>query len=135
MYDLSWIMTTVGISSTLDLALVRRLAVLKIWVDAYGVHGGNSFWKQGHESCPFEPKIWLRTRNITDINADDIGALAGSAPAFDELSKTIAKTFEFLVDLSEEEMVISHVRGKDRPLALKMLRDLPNGRLRDIGLY
>ena len=42
MYDLSWIMTTAKIASTLDFDLIRRLAVLKIWVDAFGVHGGNS---------------------------------------------------------------------------------------------
>jgi predicted nucleotidyltransferase component of viral defense system len=65
MYDLSWIMTTNALTLALDTQLIRRLAVLKIWVDANGVHGGNSFWKQGHESRPFNPEKWLQKRNVT----------------------------------------------------------------------
>ena len=85
MYDLSWIMKTTAISSMLDMGLVIRLAVLKIWVDANGVHGGKSFWKQSHERYPFDPEKWLRERNISDFDADDIGALAVPVPSFDEL--------------------------------------------------
>jgi len=135
MYDLSWIMKTTTISSMLDLGLVRRLAVLKIWVDANGVHGGNSFWKQAHNGYPFDPEKWLRARNISDFDADDIGALAVPVPAFDELSITISRSFSFLLDLNEDELTIANARGQDRPLVLQSLRNLPGGRLMDVDLY
>jgi len=135
MFDLSWIMTTAFISSALDIEIIRKLAVLKIWVDANGVHGGNAFWKQGHERYPFDPEKWLRKRNIADFDTADIGALAVQAPSFDELSKTISKSFSFLRNLSEEESIIANARGKDRPLVLQVLRNLPGGRLKDVGLY
>ncbi|MCL1805222.1 MAG: nucleotidyl transferase AbiEii/AbiGii toxin family protein [Clostridiales bacterium] len=135
MYDLSWIMTTTAVSSMLDRELIKRLTVLKIWVDANGVHGGNSFWKQSHERHSFDPEKWLRKRNVADFDTSDIGALAVPAPAFDELSNTISKEFSFLVDLSEDELTIAKSSGHDRPLVLKLLRELPNGKLKDIGLY
>ena len=48
---------------------------------------------------------------------------------------TISKTYAFLLDLDENEKILANIRGVDRPLALKMLRTLPDGRLEDIGLY
>jgi len=135
MYDLSWVMSTTKISSKLDIKLIRKLAVLKIWVDANGVHGGNSFWKQSYESYPFNPERWLRKRDSSDFDADDIGTLAAPAPTFDELSKTISEAYAFLLDLSEEELIIAVARGQDRSLVLQELRCLPGGRLVDIGLY
>ena len=135
MYDLSWIMTTSAISQALDTCLIRRLTVLKIWVDANGVHGGNSFWKQGHESRPFDPERWLQKRNAADFDTNDIGALAVPSPSFEELSATISQTYAFLLDLDENEKMLANIHGGDRPLALKMLRTLPGGRLESICLY
>ena len=135
MYDLNWIMTTAAISSMLDLEILKKLVVLKIWVDANGVHGGNAYWKQGQECYHFDPEKWLRKRNVTDFDTADIGAIAIPPPAFDELSRTISHSFRFLLDLNEEESIIANARGQDRPLVLQALRDLPGGRLKDAGLY
>lgn len=55
MYDLHWAMTNTPITGKLDHALVRRLAILKIWVDANGLHAGDTFWKPGHEGPAFNP--------------------------------------------------------------------------------
>lgn len=56
MYDLRWVMDNAGVTGRLDLPLLRRRAVLKIWVDANGAHAGGSYWKPGHEGPPFEPE-------------------------------------------------------------------------------
>ena len=135
MFDLSWIMTTNAIFSALDIELIKKLAVLKIWVDANGLHGGGAFWKQSHEWYPFDPEKWLRKRNIAEFDTVDIGALAVPAPSFDELSKNISKSFSFLLNLNEDELIIANTKGKDRRLVLQMLRNLPDGRLKDVGLY
>jgi len=135
MYDLSWIMTTSAIARTLDTCLIRRLAVLKTWVDANGVHGGNAFWKHGHEIRPFDPETWLRKRSAEEYNTNDIGALNVPSPSFEELSATVSKTYAFMLDLDENEKILANTNGGDRPLALKMLRALPDRRLMNIGLY
>lgn len=80
MYDLHWVMTNTGITGPLDLALLRRLAVLKIWVDANGLHAGSTFWKPGHEGPAFEPNRWLRDRGTDESDEEDIGALASPPP-------------------------------------------------------
>jgi len=104
-------------------------------VDKNGVHGGNSFWKQSHESYAFDPEKWMRKRSVSDFDADDIGALAMQPPTFDEITKTISEGYTFLFDMSEEELIIAAARGQDRSLVLQELRNLPGGRLMDIGLY
>ncbi|MDR2372743.1 MAG: nucleotidyl transferase AbiEii/AbiGii toxin family protein, partial [Bifidobacteriaceae bacterium] len=60
LYDLRWVALNPDRTGTLDWALVRRLATLKIWADANGVHGGRAFWKPGHEGPAFDPARWLR---------------------------------------------------------------------------
>jgi len=41
MYDLAWVARNQGNLGGLDFNLIRRLAVLKIWVDARGLGGAN----------------------------------------------------------------------------------------------
>lgn len=45
MYDLAWLANHRREIGGLDTALIRRLAVLKIWVDTNGVSGANAHWK------------------------------------------------------------------------------------------
>ena len=135
MYDLRWVMTTPAVSRSLDLALIRRLAVLKIWVDANGAHAGNTWWKPGHEGPSFEPDRWLRDRSHGEFDEEDIGALAVPVPTATELSEALRSHFGFLADLDPEELVLAHAREQDRPLALRLLAALPEARLADVGLY
>jgi len=128
-------MKTRSIANDLYINLIKRLAVLKIWVDANGVHGGNSYWKQGHESYPFDPSRWLRKRDIDEYDINDIGALAIPSPSFDEVSTVITNAFSFMLALEEDEKILTKNIESNRPLALQMLRPLPGGRLLDIGLY
>ena len=62
-YDLVWLWWHYRDGGGLDTSLVRRLSVLKIWVDAYGLSGpGSLAWKPGHEAFAFDPATWLRAR-------------------------------------------------------------------------
>ena len=71
LYDLNWIMENRSVADTLDKALLRRLVVLKIWVDSFGMHCGNVFWKPAHDPSVFDPQKWLYDRNPNDIAAED----------------------------------------------------------------
>lgn len=135
MYDLRWVMTNSPRTGRLDLALVRRLAVLKIWVDANGVHAAGTFWKPGHEGPAFDPDYWLRERTGDEFDPEDIGALAVPVPSVAEMSDALQAHFGFLADLTEDERVVAQAREQDRPLALRLLAELPGGRLKDVGLY
>jgi len=135
LYDLRWIMTNTSVSSHLDLAFIRRLAVLKVWCDSHGVSADGAHWKPGHEAFPFDPERWLRDRSKEDVDIEDIGALAIPAPTVKELSKAVSTQFKFLNDLTDEERIVAQIRGQDRALVLKMLAELPGGRLTGIRLY
>lgn len=135
MYDLAWIATNAGVTGELDKALIRHLAVLKIWVDANGFHASNTWWKPGHESFPFDPAEWLRGRGKKSFDTEDIGALATSVPTARELSETVNKFYGFLLDLNDEERQLAKIKEQDRPIALKLLSELPDCRLRKIKLY
>jgi len=135
MYDLRWAMTNTPVTGKLDHVLVRRLAILKIWVDANGFHAGDTFWKPGHEGPAFSPEKWLRDRSAGEFDEQDIGALAVPVPTAAELSDALRAHFRFLADLDTDERLLAQAREQDRPLALRALAALPGGRLADSGLY
>jgi hypothetical protein len=51
------------------------------------------------------------------------------------LSTTVRGHFAFLAELDDDERQIAKSRERDRPLALRLLADLPGDRLDRIGLY
>jgi predicted nucleotidyltransferase component of viral defense system len=102
MYDLRWVMSNTRTTGQLDLDLVRRLAVLKMWVDANGVRVADTHWKPGHEGPPFDPERWLRDRSENEFDREDIGALALPIPTVAELSEALQTHFGFLRELGEE---------------------------------
>jgi hypothetical protein len=135
MYDFAWIALHVRNLGNLDKRLLRRLAVLKIWVDANGATAGKTRWKQGHEPRHFDPGLWLRDRDSSEFDLEDIGALAVPTPRADDLTKTVKAYYGFLADLDDEERQLAASREQDRHLALRLLGSLPGGRLTDVGLY
>jgi predicted nucleotidyltransferase component of viral defense system len=135
MYDLRWVMSNAAITGPLDLALIRRLAVLKIWVDANGMHVGHTWWKPGHEGPAFDPARWLRDRSTGEFDEEDIGALAVPTPTVAELSDALRTHFRFLSELDENERILAKAREQDRPLALRAVATRPSSRIADASLY
>lgn len=135
MYDLRWVMMNRDAVGELDLPLIRRLAVLKIRVDANGLHSGATFWKPGHEGHPFDVERWLRDRTGSEFDPEGVGALAVPIPTVSDLSESLRTHFAFLADLDEDERQLALAREQDRPLALSLLAKLPGRRLDGVGLY
>ena len=135
MYDLAWIAKTPTIFRTLDTTLIRRLAVLKIWVDTNGIHTGTMSWNPGHEGSVFDTMHWLRERDKSEFDLEDIGALAVPMPTVKDLSCVVRTSFAFLDELDEEERMLAQSDERDRSLAIRLLKNLPGNRLKDIGLY
>lgn len=134
MYDLNWIMENKPLADTLDKNLLRKLVVLKIWVDSYGMHYGNIFYRPAHEPSVFDPDRWLNGRNEKNINEEDIGTLAVPAPSARQMIDGLKENYQFLMDLNDTEKVIALSSQKDRSLVIHELSELPDGRLIG-GLY
>ena len=134
MYDLNWIMENKPLADTLDKDLLRRLVVLKIWVDSYGMHCGNIFYRPAHEPSVFDPDRWLNGRNEKNINEEDIGTLAVPAPTARQMIDGLKENYQFLMDLNDTEKAIAISSQKDRSLVIHELSELPDGRLTG-GLY
>ncbi|MCL2654341.1 MAG: nucleotidyl transferase AbiEii/AbiGii toxin family protein [Coriobacteriia bacterium] len=135
LYDLCWIMSNPGTIGSLDKPLIRRLALLKIWVDTNGVHAGTTYWQPGHKGLAFDPEVWLRDRSKEGFDIDDIGALTAPSPTASELSDGVRTHFAFLAELDDDEGIVAHVNERDRALVLRMLSELPGGRLIKAALY
>ena len=134
LYDLNWLLETNSIATTIDKILLKRLVVLKIWVDSYGMHYGNIFWRPAHSPSVFDPERWLNDRNPKDVDTEDIGTLAVPAPTAEELIDKLKHNYGFLMELDEVEQVIARSNQKDRGLVIQTLMELPGNRLGK-GLY
>lgn len=134
LYDLNWLLETKSIAATIDKELLKRLVILKIWVDSYGMHYGNIFWHPAHSPSVFDPDRWLNERNPKDVDAEDIGTLAVPAPTAEELLQKLKQNYGFLMELDEVEHVIAKSNQKDRGLVIQTLTELPGNRLGK-GLY
>ena len=140
MYDLRWIADNL-LRTEIDIALVRRLAVLKVWVDTNGVTAGagagsgGSTWLPAHSGGPFDPVAWLRIRSEDEYDEEDIGAIAVPAPLLAEMSADVSRAYGFLADLDDNEKIVAQAREKDRQVVLRMLAELPEARLAHAALH
>lgn len=134
MYDLAWIAEHQTDLGGIDQDLVRRLAVLKIWVDAHGVAAASTQWKPGHEPRPFDPELWLRRRRAEEFELQDIGALAVPTPTPEQMTKVVLNHYAYLARMNGDEERVAAVEAKDRSTVLHLLEDLPDGRLSGIGI-
>ena len=133
MYDLAWVADHL-LRDDLDRPLIRRLTVLKVWVDACGAKADDAVWPTAHQGPAFDPEKWLRPRDPDDYDQEDIGVLAVPPPNLADLSEQVSSAYSFLTDLDRDEQTVAAAQEKDRALALQMLRGLPGGRLSNIGL-
>jgi len=130
-YDLVWLWRHYrdANGAPLDHALVRRLAVLKNWVDKFGLHTEGATWKPAHEAYPFDPAHWLRERAAGDFDQQDIGQLSVPPPDLEVLGQELRTGYAFLAELDEQEQAVAALDGGDRRTVLQMLAELPTSRL------
>lgn len=95
--DLVWAATTPPFSGV-DRDLLRRLAVLKMWVDAHGLDG---HWLTVGTPGGFDSSIWLRTGREWDD--ESIGLLTHPPPPIEVLEASLDNLWSFLADLDVDE--------------------------------
>lgn len=129
-YDLVWIIRNRRLfDRELDLDRIRRLAVLKIWVDANGMASATHTWKAAREPQPLDVDRWLRERRRHEFDDENIGLLVTPPPPLDELGQALSREYAFLRTLDSEEQTLAACNGRDRSLALRLLSELPDSQL------
>ena len=126
-YDLVWIATT-SPHSTFDRAAVRRLAVLKNWVDQHGMSSPPAAWQPVSRAIPYDPGSWRRIRRPADFDEDSIGLLAVPAPSLDDLGRRLHSLYGFLAEPDELELRIITGGAGSRRLVLDAISALRGSR-------
>jgi predicted nucleotidyltransferase component of viral defense system len=133
-YDLVWIATT-SPHSGFRRDVVRRLAVLKNWVDQYGASSPPTEWQPVTGAARYDSARWRTTRRAADFDEDSIGLLTVPAPNLDDLGAQLHQLFEFLAELDELEQRIISGGASSRRLVLDALSNLPGSRLAGRQVY
>lgn len=131
-YDLVWVARTPGLD--LDRSLVRRLAVLKAWVDLHGLHTDHTGWSAPLPNArPFDVERWLTPRSASDFDDEAIGLLTVPTPDLGDLGRELSRLYVWLGDLDDDERAVTEGRPQDRNLVLRLLGQLPGGRLSGVA--
>jgi len=109
LYDLAWFA-----SRPFDEPLVRRLLVLKVWVDVVDDSLGER---------PFDPEDVLGDRSPREFEREAIGYLTTPVDTLGWI-RQVRERFAFLRDLDEEERLISRCSGGEEWLVRRQIEDL-----------
>lgn len=127
-YDLVWVARTPGLD--LDRPLIRRLAVLKAWIDLHGLATDHATWSAPlPDAQPFDAVGWLTPRTARDFDDEAIGLLTVPPPDLDTLGRDLSRLYQWLTDLDDDEQIVARGRPQDRNVVLHLLADLPGRRL------
>jgi len=126
-YDLVWIASNRPYSS-FDRQLVRRLAVLKTWVDQHGIHSPPATWSPVTGATGCDPTIWTRMGVPDDFDDESIGLLAVPPSKLTDLAAAILGPYRFLgtPDETEHRIITSGAAG--RSLVIDQIKSLPGAR-------
>jgi hypothetical protein len=111
---------------------VRRLAVLKTWVDIHGITTGQHIWAPQPAARPLDVDRWLHPRTRRDFDDENIGLLTAPPPDLDELGRDLSHRYSWLADLDTNEREIADGGAERRGLVLRLLGELPGARLRGL---
>jgi len=133
-YDLVWIATT-SPHSGFDRATVRRLSVLKNWVDQFGLSSPPAAWLPVTGAAGYRPSLWRTIRRGTDFDDEGIGLLTVPAPSLDELSIQLRDLYRFLAEPDDLEQQIIDGGPNSRGLVLQTLTHIERGCFTDRHVY
>lgn len=129
-YDLVWLATRPGFN--VDRDLVRRLVTLKAWVDLNGLRTEHASWAAPLPAArSFDAARWLAPRAARDFDDEAIGLLTVPPPDLSDLGVALSSHYGWLADLAPDEEAVARGRAQDRPLVLRLLRELPGARMGD----
>jgi hypothetical protein len=126
--DLVWASTT-SPHSQFSRSLVRRLAVLKIWVDNHGLAPD---WSPALSPRSFDAGQWLSPRGSWDN--EQIGLLTSPAPSLPAMESEMIRLYRWLEDLDDDEARWAAANPRDRTDVIRAIQSLPDSTLADVPL-
>lgn len=133
-YDLVWVATT-SPHSQFDRALVRRLAILKCWVDAHGLSAPSVSWVGPPGADVLNLDSWLRPRSLKEFDDESIGVLATPAPDLSKLAADLRDRFGFLGEPDAGDRRLLACGPGDRSVVIAAIQALPGSRFSDVALW
>jgi hypothetical protein len=127
--DLVWAATTAP-HFRFSHDLVRRVAVLKVWVDNHGLRPG---WTPALAPSQFDPELWFSPRNPWDD--EQIGLITHPPPPLDQLEADLGEHFSWLRDLTDEEARWAQADPNDRGEVIDGIRALEHSALKDAHIW
>jgi hypothetical protein len=127
--DLVWVATT-SPHSGFRRDLVRRLTILKVWVDIHGLRPG---WNPAVAPVRLKPEVWLSARDSWDD--EQIGMLTHPPPSLGQLGTDLQHCYSWLRELSEEETRWAGADPNDRGLVIEGIRNLAGSALAQAHLW
>lgn len=121
--DLVWAATT-SPHSRFSAALVRTLAVLKVWVDNQGM---GPDWSPALAALPFDAARWLAPRAGWDD--EQIGLLTSPPPALATLEAEMRRLYAWIRNVSPEEARWASADARDRGDVIRAIQALPDAAL------
>ncbi len=128
--DLVWAAQTSPFSR-FDQALVRRLAVLKVWADNHGIRPD---WTSALSPATFDPVRWFADRG-DESDDEQIGLLAHPPPGILDLQRDLQRHYGWLRDLQEDEARWARADARDRGEVIRAVQALPGGVLARVPLH
>lgn len=126
-YDLVWIASN-SPHSGFDRELVRRLSILKTWVDQHGLNSPPARWQPVAGATAYDPTLWTRVRTASDFDDESIGMLAVPAPKLSDLAAALLGPYSFLGEPDEIEHDIIASGAGGRSLVIAQIKSLPGAR-------
>ena len=126
-YDLVWVARSPGLAS--DRPLIRRLAVLKCWVDLNGLSLDRHSWAPLPRARPFDVERWLAPRSAREFDDENIGLLTVPPPNLNDLGRDLSVLYRWIGSLDDDERAVAQGRARDRTMVLRLLGELPGCRL------
>lgn len=127
--DLVWAATT-SPHSRFSGDLVRRVAVLKVWVDNHGLRPG---WVPALAPARFDPDSWFSPREPWDD--EQVGLLAHPPPPLEQLEADLGDNFSWLRELTVEEARWANADPNDRGEVIDAIRSLDFAALQDAHIW
>lgn len=127
--DLVWVATTSPHSQFLT-PIVRRVAILKTWVDN---HGLGPAWSPALSARPFDVDKWLSPREEWDD--EQIGSLTNPPPSLEQLEADLRRLYAWLRDMTDDERLWAKADARDRSAVIRAVHALPNAALAKVQLW
>jgi predicted nucleotidyltransferase component of viral defense system len=134
LYDLVWIARTSPYSQ-FDRDTVRNLAVLKIWIDQYGMQTNTHHWGNTFGASEYNLSRWNAPIIKDDIADEQIGLLTVPPPKMEDLAKEFHSCFGFLADLSEKEQAVAFVNQSARHAVIETIQGLADSNLSSLSIW